>query len=89
MSEDRPPCPRCSFPYTPGAAERYWEARWRDEKAENERLQSALRAVQLHDTCMRCMGSGFSNHPDSNEICDDCQGSGAVSDMTKDRKSKS
>jgi len=30
---ERPPCPRCSAPYKPGAAERYWEARWRDEAA--------------------------------------------------------
>jgi len=37
---ERPPCPRCSFPYEPGAAERYWEARWRDEKAENDRLRA-------------------------------------------------
>ena len=28
------------LPATPGA-ERYWEARWRDEKAENERLRAA------------------------------------------------
>lgn len=38
---ERPPCPRCSFPYEPGSAERYWEARWRDEKAENDRLRGA------------------------------------------------
>jgi hypothetical protein len=25
------------------SAERYWEARWRTEKAENEKLQAALR----------------------------------------------
>ena len=31
-----------------------------------------------NQTCMRCMGTGISNHPDSNEICDDCKGSGAV-----------
>lgn len=28
-----------------GGAERYWEARWRDEKAENDRLRQALGAV--------------------------------------------
>ena len=27
------------------SAERYWEARWRDEKAENERLTTALAAI--------------------------------------------
>ena len=33
------PCPRCHYNAGPEGAERYWEARWRDEKAENERLQ--------------------------------------------------
>jgi uncharacterized protein (DUF2236 family) len=42
---DRPPCPRCSAPYEPSAAERYWEARWRDEKAENDRLRNGLKAI--------------------------------------------
>jgi hypothetical protein len=27
-------------------SERYWEARWRDEKAENERLREALRLAK-------------------------------------------
>lgn len=44
MSET-PPCPRCSFPYEPGAAERYWEARWRDEKASNDALVKALEQI--------------------------------------------
>ena len=26
-------------------AERYWEARWRDERAENERLLAVVRAI--------------------------------------------
>jgi hypothetical protein len=28
-----------------GGAERYWEGRWRDEKAENERLRAALETI--------------------------------------------
>jgi hypothetical protein len=36
-----PPCPRCGYNAGPQGAERYWEARWRDEKAENERLRGA------------------------------------------------
>jgi hypothetical protein len=34
------------------------------------------------ETCTRCMGSGISNHPDSNEICDDCKGRGALPALT-------
>jgi hypothetical protein len=30
------------------------------------------------ETCDRCMGTGYSNHPDSGEVCDVCKGSGAV-----------
>lgn len=45
MSEERPPCPKCHAPYHLEGAERYWEARWRDEKAENERLRKALQYV--------------------------------------------
>jgi hypothetical protein len=32
------PCPRCNDT----GEQRYWEGRWRDEKAENERLQKLL-----------------------------------------------
>lgn len=33
------------------SAERYWEARWRDEKAENERLHVEI--DQLRNECAR------------------------------------
>jgi len=39
-SNERPPCPKCHAPYHLEGAERYWEARWRDEKAENDRLRT-------------------------------------------------
>jgi hypothetical protein len=42
---DIPPCPKCHAPYHLEGAERYWEARWRDEKAENERIRAAAPAV--------------------------------------------
>jgi hypothetical protein len=29
-------------------------------------------------TCTRCMGAGYSSHPDSNEICEECGGAGAT-----------
>lgn len=31
----------------------------------------------MFETCGVCMGSGYSNHPDSGEICQTCNGSGA------------
>ncbi|HMH95867.1 MAG TPA: hypothetical protein VK577_04720 [Bradyrhizobium sp.] len=45
---DIPPCPKCHAPYHLEGAERYWEARWRDEKAENDRLRAAANA------CAQC-----------------------------------
>lgn len=36
----------------PVGAERYWEARWRDEKAENEKLRAVLKCVQKHYATM-------------------------------------
>lgn len=30
------------------------------------------------ETCPTCMGSGYSNHPDSGEICNVCRGKGGV-----------
>jgi len=38
----------------------------------------AVLALFHHETCTSCMGSGISNHPDSNETCDDCKGRGAI-----------
>lgn len=29
-----------------------------------------------YETCGQCMGSGYSNHPDSGEICQKCGGNG-------------
>jgi hypothetical protein len=41
------PCPRCHDT----GEQRYWEGRWRDEKAENERLQKKLeREAKLKDS---------------------------------------
>ena len=34
-------CPLCNDT----GNQRYWEGRWRDEKAENERLRAALRQI--------------------------------------------
>ena len=42
---DIPPCPVCHNPYRLEGAERYWEARWRDEKAENDRLRATPAVV--------------------------------------------
>lgn len=39
---DIAPCPRCHYGAGPQGAERYWEARWRDEKANNDALVKAL-----------------------------------------------
>ena len=47
MNDERPPCPKCHAPYHLEGAERYWEARWRDEKKENERLRRKLE--EIHD----------------------------------------
>lgn len=38
--------PRCKLCNDTGE-QRYWEARWRDEKAENERLREALLQIKL------------------------------------------
>lgn len=40
--KEQPPCPRCSFPYDLGGAERYWEGRWRDEASENAKLRQGI-----------------------------------------------
>ncbi len=42
---DTAPCPRCHYNAGPEGAERYWEARWRDEKAENDRLASLVEGL--------------------------------------------
>jgi hypothetical protein len=33
-------------------SERYWEARWRDEKAENERLRAAVKFYEDNDAAL-------------------------------------
>lgn len=43
---------RHSFDDEPHGAERYWEGRWRDEKAENEKLRAVLKCVQKHYATM-------------------------------------
>lgn len=43
---DTAPCPRCHYNAGPEGAERYWEARWRDEKAENDRLASLVESMR-------------------------------------------
>ena len=42
-----------------GGANRYWEGRWRDEAAENERLRAALKELLTsHDNLyLACFGS--------------------------------
>jgi len=38
MTDERPPCPKCHAPYLLKGAERYWEARWRDERASADEV---------------------------------------------------
>lgn len=66
----RPPCPRCSFPYEPGAAERYWEARWRDADAELQRL-SAVTASTHDSEIVRLIDVLRADEGDSVMICCD------------------
>lgn len=61
------PCPRCHYNAGPQGAERYWEARWRDEKAENERLAGAL--FRIVDWTMLYATEGTS-WPDRTTITD-------------------
>ena len=45
MNDERPPCPKCHAPYHLEGAERYWEARWRDERVENDQLRKVLEEI--------------------------------------------
>lgn len=42
----QPPEPKCKLCNDTGE-QRYWEGRWRDEKAENERLRAALERMMI------------------------------------------
>lgn len=51
------------------------------EKDEWDSLRAVLPRLQREledETCGRCMGTGYSNHPDSGEVCNECKGRGGV-----------
>ena len=37
---------------------------------------AAVQPAQVLETCGKCMGSGYGGHPDSGQLCADCNGSG-------------
>jgi len=39
---------------------------------------AAVQPAQVLETCGKCMGSGYGGHPDSGQLCADCNGSGGV-----------
>lgn len=39
---------------------------------------AAVQPAQVPETCGKCMGSGYGGHPDSGQLCADCNGSGGV-----------
>ena len=40
--------------------------------------RSAVQPAQVLETCGKCMGSGYGGHPDSGQLCADCNGNGGV-----------
>ena len=39
---------------------------------------AAVQPAQVLETCGKCMGSGYGGHPDSGQLCADCNGNGGV-----------
>jgi len=48
------------------------------EPQPDQTVEIDIRAAQVLETCGKCMGSGYGGHPDSGQLCADCNGSGGV-----------